>query len=84
MSPASRESPVAGEGLRYGTVFDMVYNPLETRLLREARKRARVVSGLEMFVGQAARQCFLWTGREAPLQGMREVALSHLASGQVD
>ena len=80
MSPASNESPVTKDGLRYSTVFDMVYNPLETRLLREARKQSRVVSGLEMFVGQAARQCFLWTGREAPLQEMREVALSHLSS----
>ena len=82
MSPAIHESPVAGEELRYGTVFDMVYNPLETRLLREAGKRARVVSGLEMFVGQAARQCFLWTGREAPLQGMREVALKQLSQSE--
>ncbi len=84
MSPSIHESPVTGEGLRYGTVFDMVYNPLETRLLGEARKQSRVVSGLDMFVGQAARQCYLWTGREAPIQGMREVALSHLASGRVD
>ena len=82
MSPAIHESPVAGEELRYGTVFDMVYNPLETRLLREARRRARVVSGLEMFVGQAARQCYLWTGREAPLQGMREVVLKRMMSDE--
>ncbi|MDE2665283.1 MAG: shikimate dehydrogenase [Acidobacteriota bacterium] len=82
MSPAIHESPVAGEALRYGTVFDMVYNPLETRLLREARNRARVVSGLEMFVGQAARQCFLWTGREAPLHGMREVVLRRMMNDE--
>ena len=82
MSPAIHESPVAGEELRYGTVFDMVYNPLETRLLREARRRARVVSGLEMFVGQAARQCYLWTGREAPLQGMREVVLKRMMNDE--
>ncbi len=80
MSPASQASPVSEEALSYGTVFDMVYNPLETRLLREARRKAQVVSGLEMFIGQAARQLFLWTGREAPLQGMREVALSQLSS----
>ena len=82
MSPAIHESPVAGEELNYGTVFDMVYNPQETRLLREARKRARVVSGLEMFVGQAARQCFLWTGREAPLQEMREVVLKRMMNDE--
>ena len=76
------ESPVPGEELKYGAVFDMVYNPLETRLLREARKRARVVSGLEMFVGQAARQCFLWTGRKAPLQGMREVVLKRMMNDE--
>ncbi len=81
MSPASQESPVSEQALSYGMVFDMVYNPLETRLLREARRKAQVVSGLEMFMGQAARQFFLWTGREAPLQEMREVALSQLSSG---
>ena len=80
MSPHIHESPIAEEALNYGTVFDMVYNPLETRLLREARRKAQVVSGLEMFIGQAARQFFLWTGREAPLQGMREVVLSQLSS----
>jgi len=56
----------------------MVYNPLETRLLREAKGRAIAITGLEMFLGQAARQFELWTGKEAPLEVMREVALARL------
>lgn len=46
-------------------VFDMVYNPLETKLLKLARKAgAMAISGLEMFVGQALEQARLWLGRE--------------------
>ncbi len=54
------------------TVFDAVYNPRETRLLRDARAAGcRVVSGLEMFLGQAMVQFELWTGRTAPADVMR-------------
>jgi shikimate dehydrogenase len=54
-------------------VFDIVYTPLETRLLREARAAgARTVPGLGMFVGQAAIQFELWTGRPAPLEVMTD------------
>ncbi|MEM8874710.1 MAG: type I 3-dehydroquinate dehydratase [Planctomycetota bacterium] len=54
------------------TVFDAVYNPIETRLLREARVAgARTVSGLEMFVRQAAAQSRGWTGLDAPNDIMR-------------
>ena len=81
MSPNSHEHPVSEAILNYGTVFDMIYNPLETWLIRKARANARVVSGLEMFVGQAARQFQLWTGLEAPIQGMREVVLQQLRAG---
>jgi shikimate dehydrogenase len=56
------------------TVFDAVYNPRRTRLLREAAAvGARVVEGLEMFLGQAAVQFELWTGEKAPLDVMRRV-----------
>ena len=48
-------------------VFDIVYNPRETRLLREARAAGcRIVQGLEMFVNQAVVQFELWTGETAP------------------
>jgi 3-dehydroquinate dehydratase/shikimate dehydrogenase len=67
------ESLVPAAVLRRGRiVFDMVYDPLETRLLREARTAGlETISGLEMLVAQAAAQFELWTGREAPLDAMR-------------
>lgn len=61
------------------TVFDLVYNPPETRLLRMARARGcRTISGLEMFIAQAARQFEFWTGVDAPVIGMRQAALEAL------
>jgi shikimate dehydrogenase len=53
------------------TVVDLVYNPIETPLLRAARNRgARPVSGLGMLVHQAALQVERWTGQPAPLAAM--------------
>eukprot|EP00850_Spirogloea_muscicola_P009269 SM000051S17629 [mRNA] locus=s51:653850:657503:- [translate_table: standard] len=65
MHPNVDESPVAAEGLRgYRVVFDAVYTPMETMLLRDAKQMGcHPVSGLEMFVGQAAEQFELFTGR---------------------
>ncbi len=60
-------------------VMDIVYNPLKTRLLREAEERGlKTVSGLEMFVNQAALQFEAWTGETAPVDLMREVVLENL------
>jgi shikimate dehydrogenase len=57
------------------TVFDLVYNPVRTRLLARARAAgARPVGGLEMLVHQGALSHRLWTGREAPLEVMRSAA----------
>jgi len=54
------------------TVFDLVYNPLETRLLQRARAAgARPVDGLGMLVGQGALAFEMWTGAPAPLETMR-------------
>ena len=54
------------------TVFDLVYNPLETRLLHQARKAgARVISGLGMLVYQGAAAFELWTGKKAPIETMQ-------------
>ena len=80
MSPGIDESPVPGDALDYRYVFDMVYNPLETRLIREAQRGSVVISGVEMFVAQAARQFELWTGHPAPSELMREIVLQQLAS----
>jgi len=52
-------------------VFDVVYTPRETRLIRDAKNAgAKIVSGLDMFVNQAAIQFELWTGKKAPLDVM--------------
>jgi shikimate dehydrogenase len=56
------------------TVMDIVYNPLETRLLTEARRAGcRTVRGLEMFLHQAVGQFELWTQQPAPVGVMRSV-----------
>ena len=56
------------------TVMDIVYNPLETQLLREARESGcKVIRGLEMFVNQAVGQFEHWTGQPAPIDVMRSV-----------
>jgi 3-dehydroquinate dehydratase/shikimate dehydrogenase len=59
-------------------VFDMVYDPVETRLLQVARaKGLAVIPGIEMFVQQAARQFEIWTGKPAPADEMlRSVTLA--------
>jgi shikimate dehydrogenase len=80
MHPDPEGTPVAAQRLRPGTtVFDTVYRPLETRLLREASARAcRTVGGLEMLVLQAAEQIRLWSGRCPSPAPMREAALRAL------
>ncbi|MEK9177001.1 MAG: shikimate dehydrogenase [Patescibacteria group bacterium] len=67
---------------KHQTVFDLVYNPLNTALLRAAKKKgAKTVSGIDMFVVQGMRQVELWTGKkilnEALVGAMRkEIAKS--------
>ena len=62
-------------------VFDMVYNPIETLLLRRARERGlTIVRGIEMFLEQAARQFEIWTGENAPRPVMEKAALEALAN----
>jgi 3-dehydroquinate dehydratase/shikimate dehydrogenase len=60
-------------------VFDMVYNPIETTLLRHAREQGRTcVPGLEMFIEQAVRQFEIWTGDSAPRAVMLKAAAEAL------
>lgn len=55
---------------RGSVVFDVIYAPLETKLLREAKARgARAISGLTMFIAQALEQERLWLGRDIPDRG---------------
>lgn len=81
MSPDVDASPMPIEGLAHKpVVFDTVYNPIETRLLREARERGcATVDGVEMFVRQAAAQFERWTGQPAPVETMREVVVRRLS-----
>ena len=61
------------------TVFDIVYNPLETRLLREAKAAgAKTVSGILMLVYQGAEAFRLWTGIEPPVELMKKTVLEAL------
>lgn len=75
MKESKAAMPIAAGELNAGLVFDMVYNPLETPLLKLARSRGiPTISGLEMFVQQGARQFEIWTGKPAPESDMqREV-----------
>jgi len=62
------------------TVMDIVYNPLETRLLREAKAAGcRTIRGLDMFLNQAVAQFELWTRQPAPVDVMRTVLESHFS-----
>jgi len=64
---------------RHLTVYDLVYNPLETRLLQQARKSgAQTISGLDMLVHQGALAFELWTGLEAPITALRETCIKQL------
>lgn len=80
MLPNVQEMPVPSEWLHKKlTVSDLIYNPLETRLLGEARAiGATVHSGVGMFVNQGALAFELWTGQEAPTETMREIVLQQL------
>jgi shikimate dehydrogenase len=65
------------------TVFDIVYNPKETRLLAEARERGcNVVYGYKMFLYQAAAQFELFTGLKAPLEEMESALTKALEGGE--
>jgi 3-dehydroquinate dehydratase/shikimate dehydrogenase len=82
----TRDCPLKDEEIKARVVFDMVYDPVETHLLRVARtKGIAVIPGVEMFVQQAARQFEIWTGKPAPAGDMLRavtVALQERAAAQ--
>src|SRR5438309_163061 len=72
----TRETPLQDKEINARYVFDMVYDPAETRLLKLAKERgAQIIPGIEMFVHQAARQFEIWTGKPAPWDEMLKVVL---------
>jgi len=80
MHPNVDATPAPREALRPGMiVFDAVYNPIETRLLREAREAGCVtISGITWFVNQASAQFELWTKKPAPRKTMERVLRERL------
>lgn len=81
MFPNVNECPIDRDALRGGMyVFDAVYNPEKTFLLRQAREKGcTAISGLEMFIGQACLQFKLFTGQKASAKLMRELLKKALA-----
>jgi shikimate dehydrogenase len=81
MYPQVDEMPVPDRVLgTYKAVADVVYNPLETMLLKQAKQAGCVVaSGFEMFVYQGVEQFTIWTGRQAPIKEMTEVVHQRLS-----
>jgi 3-dehydroquinate dehydratase / shikimate dehydrogenase len=75
MHPDVDESPYDKHHLKPSmVVFDTVYNPENTLLVKYAREQScKVITGMEMFVRQAALQFELFTGRDAPTELMRDV-----------
>ena len=70
----SEESPLHQDEIRARYVFEMIYDPPETRLMKLAKAAgAEVIPGVEMFVQQAARQFEIWTGKPAPWDEMLRV-----------
>jgi shikimate 5-dehydrogenase len=62
-------------------VFDTIYNPMETKLLKQAKAAgAKTIGGVEMFIQQAGAQFQAWTGIGAPMAVMREALVKRLNS----
>jgi 3-dehydroquinate dehydratase/shikimate dehydrogenase len=75
----SNESPLAANELNCRLVFDTIYRPLKTKLLRLAEKRGiETVSGIEMFIAQGTAQWEIWTAHRAPVALMRKAVLKAL------
>ena len=72
-----QETPLPADLHRAGAVvLDMIYDPLETRFLREAKAAGgKTIDGLQMLLAQAVAQFETWTGLEAPVDVMKSAAL---------
>ncbi|KPJ48239.1 MAG: hypothetical protein AMJ38_05755 [Dehalococcoidia bacterium DG_22] len=80
-SKEEHDLPMPSELIPAGVlVFDIIYNPLQTKFLTEAKRRgARTLGGLAMLVYQGAASLELWTGRQAPVDVMFHAARKALA-----
>ena len=82
MFPKIHETPIDMHKLKPDMiVFDTIYNPIETKLLRDAKAQGcRIASGLSMFVHQAAAQFKLWTGKMPSVETIEVIACEKLAT----
>ncbi|MDR1992940.1 MAG: shikimate dehydrogenase [Nitrososphaerota archaeon] len=80
MKPHPDISPIPPKLLRSNlSVMDIVYNPLETKLSKDAKNAgAKIISGVEMLIYQGAVAFEIWTGKTAPVEIMRQTIFSHL------
>lgn len=77
MHPKENESPVEGssELKAQSSVFDLIYNPPETKLMKIAEKQGvKAFNGLGMLVRQGALAFTIWTGHSAPIEVMWKAA----------
>jgi shikimate dehydrogenase len=84
MTPYASDSLVKPDWLKPElTVMDIVYNPVETNLLRDARASgAKVINGVEMLLYQGAASFEIWTGCKAPVDVMRKAALKQISASE--
>lgn len=84
MHPEVNQTPFHSNWMRDDMiVFDTIYNPENTLLLKEAREhRCRTVSGVEMFVRQAAKQFTRFTGQNAPLEMLKETLRNSISAAK--
>jgi shikimate dehydrogenase len=80
LEPEAEAIPIEPRLLgRFQLVMDIVYRPLETRLLREAKRSGcAAIDGLQMLIHQGAAQFELWTGKKAPVEVMARAAYGAL------
>jgi len=86
MTPNINQTLVTKKFLRKDmVVLDVVYNPLETKLLKEAKEaKAKCINGVEMLVQQAAEAFKIWFRIEPPINEMRNAALKSLIGGRIN
>jgi shikimate dehydrogenase len=80
MDPNINETPVPAELLKPGmVVYDIIYNPIKTKLLKEAESvGAEIISGVDMLVWQGVMAFEKWTGKKPPFEPMKAEALKYL------
>jgi shikimate dehydrogenase len=84
MHPNTAKTPVERNILKKvmkknGLVFDTIYNPMNTKLLKDAKSiGCKTVSGVDMFVNQAAAQFKLWTNKNPPINLMKRIVTKNL------